>query len=120
MTHSDAQLQTFIDKVTVSQKLWALQDPTSGDWVVCDSLDFDNTDAMPLFSSAAAATAYCEDEWDQYKAVTISVDDYLEHWVNNLNDDGVLVGLDWLADEQSSVEIDPIVVAKGLAEIERA
>lgn len=124
MTQATAQpeqlLQAFIDNSRGSQVLWALQDPASEDWVVCDSLDFEQTDVMPFWSSEAAAKAYCGDEWQEYQAVTISIGDYLEFWVNNLNDDGVLVGLDWQADEETSVEVDPIVLAKGLADYEKA
>ncbi|MFT4927957.1 MAG: hypothetical protein ACI8WB_004072, partial [Phenylobacterium sp.] len=96
---------------------WALQDPSSQDWVVCDSLEFEKTDVMPLWSNESGAKAYCEDEWQGYQAVTISIDDYLEFWVDELNNDGVLVGLDWTLLDESSVEVDPIVVAKELADL---
>ncbi len=114
------QLQTFIDNSKTEQVIWALQDPATEDWVVCDSLEFEETDVMPLWSLQSAAKAYCEDEWKDYQAVAISIDDFLEFWVHDLNKDGLLVGLEWLADEDNSVEMDPIELAKALADYESA
>jgi hypothetical protein len=118
MSEVPAQLQVFINNTKLSQQIWGLKDPASDDWVVCDSLDFDETDVMPLWSEQTAAAAYCAEEWATYKPVAISVDDYLEFWVEDLNDDGVLLGLDWLAEEEAGIEVDPIDVAKAFADYE--
>ena len=118
MSQSHGLLQLFINNSKNSQQIWGLKDPSSDDWVVCDSLEFDQTDVMPLWSSLAVATAYCADEWSTYKPEAISIDDYLEFWVEDLNEDGVLLGLDWQAQEESSNEIDPIELAKAFADHE--
>jgi hypothetical protein len=113
-----SQLQLFIDNSKKSQIIWGLQDSKTSDWVVCDSAEFDDTDVMPLWSDESAAKAYCTDEWTGYQAVSISVDDYLEHWVSDLNDDGVLLGLNWRVEDETVVETDPIDLAKAFAEYE--
>ncbi|MGX9461450.1 DUF2750 domain-containing protein [Shewanella sp. A14] len=117
MTEQTAALSSFIENVKQHQILWGLQDETGEGWVVCDSSEFEETDVMPLWSSEAAATSHCTDEWADYKAVTITLTDFLEYWVSDLNDDGVLIGVDWEADQECQ-EVDPIVLAKELVDFE--
>ena len=118
ISQTTAQIQSFVDISKSTQIIWALQDPQTQDWVVCDSAEFSDTDVMPLWSDEANAKAYCTDEWEGYKAVSISVEDYLEHWVSDLNYDGILLGINWQVDESFCVEADPIVVAKVFADYE--
>lgn len=118
ISQATAALKTFIDISKTSQQIWALRCPDSKDWVVCDSIEFTDTDVLPLWSNKEQAQAYCTDEWHGYEVCVISVDDYLEHWVSDLNYDGVLLGIDWQLDDSFSVELDPIDVAKGFAEYE--
>lgn len=113
-----AALKSFVDTCKTTQQIWALRCPDSKDWVVCDSIEFSDTDVLPLWSDKQQAQDYCTDEWQGYEVCTISVDEYLEHWVTDLNYDGVLLGINWLVDEGFSVEIDPIDVAKAFAEYE--
>lgn len=118
MSDVTEQLQAFINNIKETQTIWALQDPKSDEWVVCDSAVFDETEVMPLWTSKALAQDYCVDEWADYRAQTISVDDFLEFWVSDLNYDGVTVGLDWQGNDEDNIEFDPIDVAKALAEYE--
>ncbi|MGL4474628.1 MAG: DUF2750 domain-containing protein [Shewanella sp.] len=117
MSELDPLLSSFIDNVKQHQLLWGLQDETGEGWVVCDSADFEDTDAMPLWSTEALASANCTDDWADYKAVAIPLSEYLEFWVSDLNDDGVVIGIDWQND-QDCVEVDPIVLAKHLVDVE--
>lgn len=110
-------MTNFINNIKEHQVLWGLQDETGEGWVVCDSAEFEETDVMPLWSSEAAAKSHCTEEWADYQAVTIPLTEFLEFWVGDLNDDGVLIGIDWEA-EQECLEMDPIVVAKELVDIE--
>lgn len=73
---------------------------------------------MPLWSEKALASGHCTDEWANYIAVEITLEDFLEEWVSDLNDDGVLIGIDWVADEDCQ-EMDPIILATSLVDIEK-
>ena len=117
-TQIQIQIQAFIDNTKSTQVMWALKDPQTDDWVVCDSVQYTDTDVMPLWADEKQAKNYCSDEWAGYQAVKSSVDDYLEFWVSDLNYDGVLLGLDWLVEQDNSIEVDPIEVAKAFADHE--
>ncbi|MBV7314328.1 DUF2750 domain-containing protein [Shewanella sp. NIFS-20-20] len=117
MSELDPVLSSFIANVKEQQMLWGLQDETGEGWVVCDSADYEETDAMPLWSTEAMAKTHCTDEWADYQAVAIPLSEYLEFWVSDLNDDGVVIGIDWQND-QGCLELDPIELAKHLVDVE--
>ena len=117
MTEITPTLTTFVASIEESQKLWALQDETGEGWVVCDSPNFEDTDTMPIWSSEKLAKQHCIDEWEDYKPAAITVTEYLEFWVSDLNDDDVMVGMDWMHNNYHA-EIDPIELAKHFVEIE--
>ncbi|MCG9965173.1 MAG: DUF2750 domain-containing protein [Shewanella sp.] len=117
MTEINAALAGFIENVKEHQTLWGLMDETGEGWVVCDSGEFEDTDVMPLWSSETQAKSHCTEEWKDYQAVAISLEEFLEYWVSDLNDDGVLIGVDWQSDEDC-LELDPIVLAKDLVDVE--
>ena len=118
MTDANDDIQTFADICNESKLVWALKDPDTGDWVVCDSAEFDDTDAMPLWSTKANAEDFCIEEWAGFKPVSIELEEFMEYWVTDLNEDGVMVGLDWPADAEGGTEVDPIVLARAIADYE--
>lgn len=117
MTENNSVLTGFIANIKEAQTLWGLQDKAGEGWVVCDSSEYEETDVMPLWSTEARAKEHCTQEWQDYQAVAISLPDFLEYWVSDLNDDGVLIGVDWQSD-QECLEADPIVLAKELVDVE--
>ncbi|RLV60632.1 DUF2750 domain-containing protein [Parashewanella curva] len=117
MTEITPTLTAFINNIEESQLFWALLDETGEGWVVCDSSEYEETDVMPVWSSEEEANKHCIEEWSGYKPAAISIREYLEIWVDDLNNDGVLMGVDWILDGDCH-EIDPIELAKHLVEIE--
>jgi hypothetical protein len=110
-------LQAFLTDIKPSQTFWALQDTDSEDWVVLDSINFEQTDVMPLWSTEELAQAHCIDEWQHYKPAAISIADWLEFWLEDLHEDGVVVGVNWLDDD--FLELDVTEFSQALATIEK-
>ncbi len=108
-------LALFIAEVKGLGQLWGLQH--GDDWVVCDSAEVEQTDVLPLWSSESYARAHCVEEWQDYQPVAISLDDFFDEWVNDLQGDGVLIGTNWNADMEGA-EVDPIELAKELARVD--
>lgn len=116
-------LSTFLSDVKNAQSFWALQEKSGEDWVVLDSINFENTEVMPLWSSEALAQKHCTDEWQQYLPMKITLSDWLEYWLEDLSEDGVIVGINWQeqsseTDENEYLEIDLAEFSQSLAEIE--
>ncbi len=110
MTELNQPFTKFIAQLTEENKLWALQNE-AGDWVVCDSAEFEDADVMPVWADAETATSFCVDEWQTYSAAAIDLEDFLEDWISDLNEDGVLIGVDWQVDAEG-IELDAIKFAK--------
>lgn len=115
--NNNQQLSTFLNDVKPTQTVWALQDKESEDWVVLDSLQFEETDVMPLWSTEALAQVHCVDEWKDYVATAITLADWFEFWVDDLLEDNVVVGINW-GDEAGDLEVDLAELTQALTAIE--
>lgn len=117
MTDKNTVLSQFLSDVKPSQELWALQDSASEDWVVLDSPNFENTEVMPLWSTEKLAKEHCVEEWSDYAPAKISLAEWLEFWVEDLNEDGVIIGINWSGDDECT-ELELADFTQALAEIE--
>ncbi|MEW6994642.1 DUF2750 domain-containing protein [Colwelliaceae bacterium MEBiC 14330] len=115
---NDSILNKFLAQVKPTQVMWALQDKTSEDWVVLDSPTYENTEVMPLWSCANLAKAHCIDEWSDYFPSEISLADWFEFWLEDLNADRVIVGINWQGDDEY-LEMELSDFTQSLAQIER-
>ncbi|KPZ56824.1 DUF2750 domain-containing protein [Pseudoalteromonas sp. S3776] len=110
----ESQLVSFVEKVRLSEQVWALGGDDGG-FVVCESNQFAETDVLLLWESEEAAKAQCKEEWQEFTPVEINLDEFLDEWVEDLNEDSALVGLNW-NDDQVCVEIEPVGLARALSE----
>lgn len=110
-------LNEFITQVKPNQTFYALQDPNSQEWLIVDSINFEQTDVMPLWSTQAQANAHCEGEWSSYQVAPISLSDWLEYWIEDLNQDNIIIGVNW-DEEQDCVEVELAEFSHALADIE--
>jgi hypothetical protein len=117
MNDENSTLKDFLAQVKPTQMLWALQDKTSEDWVVLDSIAYEDTEVMPFWSNADLAKLHCVEEWDNYTPCKISLSDWLEFWLEDLNQDGVIVGVNWQGDDEY-LEMELAEFTQALAEIE--
>jgi len=116
MTNSQP-IKLFLNDVKPTQTLWALQDKKSEDWVVLDSLEFEETEVMPIWSTQALAQEHCVEEWQDYVATAISLADWFEFWVDDLVADNIVIGLNW-GNESGDVEVDLAALTQALTEVE--
>jgi len=117
MKDNNQTLVTFLAEVKPTQLLWALQDKKSEDWVVLDSLNYEETEVMPLWSGEELAAQHCTEEWQDYTPAAITLADWFEFWVDDLIEDGVVIGINWLG-EDNDLEIDLPEFTQSLVDIE--
>ena len=118
MTQSIAALEKFQNDIKESQLLWALQDKESGDWVVMDSMSYEETEVMPIWSSEALAKTHCIEEWQDYVPASITLSDWFEFWLEDLVEDDVIVGINWVGDEDD-IELGLSEFTEALGQIEK-
>lgn len=117
MTDTSTPPADFMAQVQNTQTIWALQDPVSEGWVILDSINFENADVMPVWSSTELAKIHCEDEWQDYIPMEITLSDWLEFWVEDLAQDNVLIGVQW-RDGGEYLEVELAEFSEMLAKIE--
>lgn len=117
MTDQQSMIKAFMTEVKASQTLWVLQEPESENYVVLDSVNFENTDVMPLWSTAELAKKHCVDEWENYQPSEISMAEWMEFWIEDLNEDGIIIGLNW-PEDGNCVEVELAEFTQLLSEIE--
>ena len=117
MTDSNSTISQFINAVKPTQTIWGLQDKSTQDWVIVDSINFEKTDVMPLWSSQELAQQHCNGEWQDFSPAQISFNDWFEFWQKDLNEDGVMIGVNW-HEEQDCVEMELSKFSVELATVE--
>lgn len=115
MGKSNHSLSDFSQAVIESGELWVLS--VDDEFVVVDSIEFDNTDVMPIFSSQAKAQALCVDDWSSYQPLAIELETFFEEWLPSLDQDQVMLALD-LDENLVGDELEPFKLAKQLAKDE--
>lgn len=118
MTDTNLPSADFMAHVKSTQTLWALQDQASEGWVILDSINFENADVMPVWSSSDLAKKHCVDEWEGYVPMAISLADWLEFWVEDLAEDNVMIGVEWL-DGGEYLELELAEFSQMLAKVEK-
>ena len=117
MPDNQQVLAAFLAEVKPTQQLWALQDKESEDWVVLDSLNYEETEVMPLWSNEVFAAKHCTEEWADYIAAPISLADWLEFWVEDLLADNIILGINWQGQE-NDLEMGLPELTESFVEIE--
>ena len=108
---NEASLRRFVQAVRKSREIWGLESEEG--WALCESIQVPGTNVMPFWSSESAAAAHGVDEWVEYQATPIDLDEFLEHWTLGLAGDGMLAGVDW--DESlEGVELEAEVLEEWL------
>lgn len=113
----NAIFEKFLTTVKPTQLLWALKDPTSDNWVILDSLNYEDSEVMPLWSTKSNADVHRTDGWEDYECASITIADWLEFWVEDLINDNVIIGIDWLGKE-TDLEMDLQDFTHGIATLE--
>jgi hypothetical protein len=112
-TDLNANYQHFIEQTQKSGQVWGLR--SSEGWLIVDSVEFEDTDVMPLWSDEAYAQAHCVGEWEHFKPAAIGVEDLIADWLPGMDEDGTLTGPNWNA-ELEGMEVEAIEIAQRLAE----
>lgn len=103
---SDNQkFERFVKRVAETGIIWGLYSESDG-WANSPSDDFEDTDVILFWSDRDAADAHRTEEWSEHIPVEIEFDDFIDAWLQGMDDDGVMAGPNWGAD-LTGLEIAP-------------
>ena len=107
----DPAYQSFINTLLAQQVVYTLMNDED-DWAECPSSEYDGHDGEPIpvycvWATAEAAQVCQTEEWADYQIEAISLADFLQDCLLNLDEDEILVGIEFDV-ELYGMEIEPI------------
>ncbi|MCG6269674.1 DUF2750 domain-containing protein [Vibrio furnissii] len=108
-TDIQANLELFIKESQENNLIWGLRNEEG--WLSCESTEFEESEVMPFWSSKEDAQFHNVEEWADFEVLEIPLDIFVEDWLITLDEDGVLVGINWNANLDGK-ELEPSELAK--------
>jgi Protein of unknown function (DUF2750) len=107
---SEDYLEKFVERVKATRQVWGLSSPADG-WAYCTSDIDGDRDVILFWSEESLAAQHQQDEWEDHVPTMVDLDTFIDHWLQGMDADGVLVGPNW------DVELSgPELTAKELAD----
>ena len=111
---NDPVFQGFISEARTSGQVYVLAH--GEDLLVVESVDFEDTDVMPFWSNIEQAQIHCTEEWAEYKPEAIPLEIFVEGWLKEMYEDGVIIGTNWDID-LNGPEVEPREILEALAQV---
>ena len=108
---SENRHRIFIETVLEKGVIWGLR--SEDGWAIAPSTEYEEANVMPFWSHRGAAKAAAQDEWSDYEPTEIVLATFIDSWLCNMHEDGLLVGTNWNAN-LLGMEIEPIDLAQVL------
>lgn len=78
----------FIKKVVDNEKVWGLYNEG---WAMV--ADDSGNEMIPFWPKKEFAEAYCSNEWSDYNAEEIDLDEFMDEWLVGMKKDGLLAAI---------------------------
>lgn len=104
---SQRRYQQFLSRTIQTNEVWGLVNKDG--WCVCPSNDFLDTDVMLFWSDRAYANQCAIEEWSNYTPQEIPLTEFIDQWLTGMNEDGLMVGLNWSV-QLIGLELEPLKV----------
>ena len=110
--NSIRRYENFIKRVSENEIVWGLE--SKDGWFVCESNEYEDTPVM-LFWSDKAYAEQCKQQHEltDYQPAFLTIDEFIDQWLYGLEQDGLLVGLNWSA-KLIGLESEPMDVLDAL------
>lgn len=106
---SDKNYRRFIEQVLETGEVWGLRGEDG--WAYCASNEYEDTEVLVFWSDRARAQKHAIGEWSEHEPVAISLDEFIDNWLQGMDDDGALVGPNW-EEGLDGIEVEPSEMAE--------
>lgn len=114
---SESNYRRFIEHIGQSGEVWGLR--CDDGWAYCPSNEYEDTDVLVFWSDRAYAQRHVQGDWNQHKPTPIPLNEFIDHWLEGMHEDGALVGPNWDSG-LCGLEIEPLEIAQKLTGNETA
>ncbi|ASK79801.1 hypothetical protein CF386_12220 [Paraphotobacterium marinum] len=109
-TDLDRNLDLFVQETSETKLVWGLCSPEE-EWLIIDSIQYENAEVMPFWSSEKMALEHCVEEWSDFSPQSIPLDMFLQDWMVTFTEDETLVGLNWNLNLEGE-ELEPEMISR--------
>ncbi|HFB65942.1 MAG TPA: DUF2750 domain-containing protein [Aeromonadales bacterium] len=106
-----ANYALFIDQVLENEEVWALR--SDDGWAQCESENYEDAAVIPFWSEQSYVKDFMAKNWQEYKVSKITLEDFFNDWLPGMDEDGILVGINW-SEEYDDIEMEPLIVLDDL------
>ncbi|WP_214071418.1 DUF2750 domain-containing protein [Mucilaginibacter sp. dw_454] len=92
----ESSYKLFVEQVVASKLVWGLQNKKG--WANSHADVNEDITIVPFWSERALAKASAKDDWRDYTATEIPLNEFLESWCIGMADDDILAGINWDAE----------------------
>lgn len=110
LDNTQVELKQFINQTIENNLVWGLMNKEE-EWLCVESTEFEASEVIPFWSNEADAKIHNVEEWKEFVVTAIPLDVFTQEWLVTLDEDGVLLGINWDAELQGQ-EIEPASLAK--------
>lgn len=110
--HSKNRYKKFIESVLISGVVWGLKEADDS-FFVCESNEYEDTYVMAFWSERAYAKRCAVGKISHFEPSSIPLDIFMNNFLLGLNEDGLLVGLNWNS-KLIGIEVEPAEVYEKL------
>ena len=108
---AESNYQRFVERVRDADEVWGLLSKKG--WAYSESNEYEDTDVLVFWSASADAQRHVQGEWSRHVPTPIPLDEFIDHWLRGMDEDGVLVGPNW-DPGLCGLEVDPRDLAEKL------
>ena len=109
--NSQRRYENFIKRVSENNRVWGLK--SEDGWCVCESNEYEDAEVMLFWSEESYARQCAIEEWSHYQPESIPLEEFMNNWLNGMNEDGLLVGANWNV-KLIGLEVEPFDLFKEL------
>ncbi|CEK35524.1 Protein of unknown function (DUF2750) [[Clostridium] sordellii] len=100
-----SRYEYFIKKVIDFEEVWGLYDKDG--WAVTS--DEDGRLMLPFWPKREFANACAIDEWKSYISCSIDLNEFLEDWLPDMKEDGVMLSIFWNNNDSVVVKVESVL-----------
>ena len=100
-----SRYEYFIKKVIDFEEVWGLYDKDG--WAVTS--DEDGRLMFPFWPKREFANACAIDEWKSYISCSIDLNEFLEDWLPDMKEDGVMLSIFWNNNDSVVVKVESVL-----------
>ena len=98
------EYEAFLQETLNNEEVWILQ---SEEGLACQSsMEYEGQMSILIWANGVIAEAEREGEFEELEAVNLPLSEFVIQWLPNMQEEGVICGLNWKADI-GGLEVEP-------------